>query len=76
MNTCKDCKHWKRFNDEMDIKYGGGPDAGNCMSDKFIYESGQAPANALAYWDYEGYAAGFHTGQDFGCIHWTQPVTK
>ena len=23
----------------------------------------------LTYWDYEGYSAGFETGENFGCVH-------
>jgi hypothetical protein len=63
MNTCKDCKHWERNKDE---KY-----AGRCDSEKFVYSDGNdCQKDGLQYWDYEGYSAGFETGEDFGCIHW------
>jgi hypothetical protein len=66
-NTCSSCKYWIRTNDKhVDETLG------NCKSDKFIYDpwSKGHPSDVLVYSDYEGYSAGFCTGQDFGCIHW------
>lgn len=61
MITCKECKHWQR-NDETPM--------GECLSDKFEYGgTSDIEKDGLIYWDYEGYHAGFHTGEDFGCIH-------
>jgi hypothetical protein len=67
VNTCKDCKHWTRSSGSYSEIYSG-----NCDSDKFIEASAgvKIPKDGLEYWDYEGYSAGFSTGEDFGCIHW------
>jgi len=67
---CKDCKYWERSNkDYFDNNYG---DCNN--EDKFFYGSpykgeGEFSSDLMFYYDYEGYSAGFYTGQDFGCIH-------
>jgi hypothetical protein len=66
-NTCGKCAHWTR------IEFGE-PHAGKCASDKFIYGD-QPPKDGLTYWDYESYKAGFETGEDFGCIHFSDRVT-
>ncbi len=70
MNLCKTCKHWARTTEALDISYHGGH-AGKCGSDKFVW-SAKPPTNGLAYWDYDDYAAGFMTGENFGCIHWAK----
>jgi hypothetical protein len=63
---CVTCRYWKRCTDEFT-----GPYAGTCSCEKFIYEAGdKLPKDALTYWDYESYAAGFETGENFGCVHW------
>ena len=67
MNTCKTCRHWKRATDKFDMEYHG-KHAGQCSSDKFVYDE-KLPKDGLQYWDYEGYSAGFRTGENFGCIH-------
>ena len=69
MNTCKTCKHWTRTEGDFNISYHGAH-SGNCDSDKFT-ESDKVRPDGLNYWDYEGYSAGFETGEDFGCVHWT-----
>ena len=60
LGRCVSCEHWKR-----DEGYKG-----RCNSDKFEYETCQE--DGLEYWDYEGYSAGFCTGDRFGCIHWVR----
>ena len=67
MGTCKSCKHFTRMESDFDKQYHGAH-AGTCDSEKFIYE-GEVPKDGLSYWDYESYSAGFHVGEDFGCIH-------
>lgn len=62
MNTCKSCRFWKRDKDERRAH------AGTCSNDKFVYDE-PLPKDGLLYWDFEGYSAGFSTGEDFGCIH-------
>ena len=72
MITCKECRHWKRLTGKHDKSFHGEY-AGECSSEKFRY-NGEGPTQTardeFTYWDYEGYAAGFHTGENFGCIHW------
>lgn len=69
MGTCKDCVSFKRVEGEFELRYHG-KDAGTCDNKHFIYaDNGKVPADSLAYWDYEGYSAGFHVGANFGCIH-------
>lgn len=63
MNLCKDCKHWKRREDDY-----RGEHVGDCSSDHFVYME-KCPSDGLEYWDYEGYSAGFLTGENFGCVH-------
>lgn len=71
MKTCKTCKCWKRETDDFDKKYHGEW-SGDCSSGKFVYDNKEptTPKDGLEYWDYEGYSAGFKTGEDFGCIHY------
>ena len=80
--TCKNCRWWKRGEN---IRYTGeymDPDRkrvvtpsthGKCDSDKFVYagRENDSETDSLWYEDYESYAAGFDTGEDFGCIHWS-----
>jgi hypothetical protein len=68
MNTCKNCKHWKRVPAGFETDYHG-PHAGNCNHDAFVYDGKKVGASELHYWDHEGYSAGFLTGEDFGCVH-------
>jgi hypothetical protein len=66
-NTCDRCVHWRRQEGKYD-----DPLFGTCVSDHFEYESPSAKTSrptSLIYWDYEGYSAGFATGEKFGCIH-------
>ena len=66
--TCKDCKYWTReFGPIREAEYSGW-----CNCSKFAYTGGgdRLEKDGLGYWDYEGYAAGLNTGEDFGCIHW------
>lgn len=68
---CRTCEHWRRHRDALDV-VNHGEHAGLCGSSKFAYGcSSQTPRDGLQYWDYEGYSAGFETGEDFGCVHWT-----
>ena len=67
---CGSCTHWKRVSESFDIKYHGAH-TGECKSENFVYQQhGEVPVNGLAYYDCEGYSAGFYTGEAFGCIHW------
>lgn len=72
MNKCATCKHWSRVSGDFDVRFHGAH-AGNCASDAFTYTDEQPtpkiPKDGLGYWDYEGYSAGFMTGEDFGCVH-------
>ena len=70
-NVCSRCVHWTRNS--------SAPDApkkvyGRCDSSKFV-ESVDPKADELEYYDYEGYCAGFLTGESFGCIHFS-PIQK
>ena len=71
MNTCDTCKHWRRVERPFDVEHHG-KHAGECNSDAFEYKDagGEVPHKGLAYWDYEGYSAGFMTAEDFGCVNW------
>jgi hypothetical protein len=51
------------------LKEHGFPFYGNCKCSKFNYDDIPNTSDGLSYMDCEGYAAGFVTGQDFGCIH-------
>jgi len=65
---CKDCIYWSdldwktTFREPVDYKIG------KCSCPSFV-ESETPPKDGLEYWDAEGYLAGFHVGEDFGCIH-------
>lgn len=59
-----------------------GANYGNCTCPKFKYDlpkdvdpkTGEVlfiEADSLLYWDEEIYAAHFVTGENFGCIHWS-----
>lgn len=72
MKTCKNCIFWERYKEAGDIE-SRGEHAGICNSAKFIDANDsceKVPKDGLRYWDYEGYSAGFETGENFGCIHW------
>ena len=67
--NCNSCKFFKPASG-FDKGYHG-EHSGTCSSDKFVYmDGGKVPEDGLAYWDYEGYSAGFQVGAFFGCIHW------
>jgi hypothetical protein len=70
--NCKNCKYWHKYTDDFDVEYHG-PMMGVCHSDKFRYKesSEKAKPDELMYWDDEGYSAGFETGADFGCVHFS-----
>lgn len=59
--TCSNCVFWKR----------GKGRQGKCSCPKFVYAGykPRIPRDGLGYWDHEGYAASFSTGEAFGCIH-------
>jgi hypothetical protein len=67
---CKHCAYWERYSDAFNIKYHG-PHAGECSCDKFTYsdDDSKVSRDGLQYWDYDGYSAGFETGELFGCVH-------
>lgn len=81
MITCKECQYWKR-NKPKTTGYPGYVEEynefmvhfGTCAHEAFVYDSiwqerEDLPKNGLVYEDYEGFAANFQTGEDFGCIH-------
>jgi len=65
--VCKNCKWWKRLEGKI---YPGH--TGDCNCEKWVEADGYVvcPIDGVEYWDFEGYSAGFYTGEDFGCIHW------
>ena len=67
---CKNCDYWERS------KCGNSPRIlyyGTCGSGKWTYrEDHECDVDGVQYWDYEGYAAGFETGENFGCRHWSE----
>ena len=77
---CERCAHWTEELDRTRI----APDtfdtvdagrAGKCSCPSFIYTGGMdldVPTDGVIYWDADSYAAGFLTGPEFGCIHWSQ----
>ena len=68
MIKCKECKFW----DKNDVVVSDLPkgDYGSCSSDGFNYQIAIGDRkDMLIYADYEGYSAGFMTGEEFGCIH-------
>jgi hypothetical protein len=76
--TCSKCKYWRR-------EYGSTPTGipvtslfGDCDCTKFVYSgtSDLEATDSLIYWDYESYKAGFVTGKDFGCIHFSKEEKK
>jgi len=70
---CKDCMFWEPM--ENKGNWIGNRNQGDCSCKSFIeYISCDAeyPVDSLVYWDAEGYASGFNTGCDFGCIHWRE----
>lgn len=77
MNTCRTCKFYSTT-PEVTINFFDGTTAtekpeGECSCPKFRYvysAAAQLADDELGYWDFEGYAAGFNVGPDFGCIHW------
>lgn len=69
MNTCKECKFWKPI-EKKEWTSKEDEYSGHCSSAKFVYGE-DIPTDGLKYWDYEDYSAGFATGRDFGCIHWS-----
>lgn len=71
LHRCATCKHWRRYTSELDVKYNG-KHAGTCNSESFVEGTGAPRANGLLYWDYEGHSAGFSTGENFGCVHWSE----
>ena len=77
-NRCADCRYWSRYSDKYDLAYHGA-DRGQCSSPAFVCANdlvtdrgatGKANSDQLCYWDSESYAAGFDTGENFGCLAW------
>lgn len=64
---CKNCKFWERDDGILDMPKAQG----ECHNTNFIY-TGTLEINEpdeFVYSDYEGYAASFYTGENFGCVH-------
>ena len=64
MQTCKTCKHWKKFEEDY-----VPPDyqIRRCKNPKM--EHNECPLkNTASPHDYDGYEADFITGEDFGCV--------
>ena len=76
MNTCETCAAWTQEEPRGCARLPKG--FGYCVSPKFYYtgdgtdDPAEGEVDCLTYWDCEGYGAGFETGKDFGCIHWTK----
>lgn len=74
---CKNCISWTRCingkYDPVDKSHQG-----DCISNAFLYSDNNcvAPTNGLVYWDAESYAAGFQTGENFGCVHFNPNPPK
>lgn len=72
LKICKNCRYWTRYMPESYEVYR--EHFGTCHHERFLYGGvvGYHPdnSNSLYYWDFESYAAGFATGEDFGCVHW------
>lgn len=68
MMKCKKCIYWSQDSHEQEEDF-----LGECNSDRFIEPCGaKTDKGALYYYDYDGYSAGFFTGEDFGCIYFKQ----
>ena len=75
---CQFCSFWTRGKLDMDRENAfrlrmPSEQYGGCSNPKFVYpQNGSEPLpDGLTYADGEGCYAMFHTGEDFGCIHWT-----
>jgi hypothetical protein len=71
LERCKNCKYWTRTEKE---EHNSGL-YGDCNSSKFEYEIDReslVDGDKLLYQDYEGFSAGFVTGEEFGCIHFKE----
>ena len=72
---CGDCKHWNNTK-----RYGAFPENlkdkyGKCSSKGIAYgDVEDNRTDMLIYKDYEGYAAGFSTGVNFGCVHFKPEI--
>lgn len=68
---CKNCKYFSPQEDDF-FKERYPFLWGKCNSEKFVYTGDLATIekDGMAYWDSEGYAAGFSVAEEFGCIHW------
>lgn len=66
--TCDRCAFWQGYEDP----YSEEMHLGRCSCPKVVYtgDGRRIGKDELAYWDYEGYNAGFNVGPKFGCIHW------
>jgi hypothetical protein len=71
---CKNCMYWTPT-----AKDDGKVGFGDCDCDKFVEDTFSIQTyqtDWLVYADFEGYAASFTTGENFGCIHWVKrPLT-
>lgn len=64
---CKDCKYWKR-----EVYPGKEQYYGSCSNEKLVDTNiAQIPVDGLGTHDHGGYMSGFNTGENFGCIHFT-----
>ncbi len=72
--TCKNCIFWTHriFSESTpETEY-----LGFCSSPNFVYTGDGAciGKEQLGYWDWDEYKAKFHTGSDFGCIHFKKRI--
>ena len=85
---CKNCKYWKRLESykvgfcknknfiyRFDEKYDIFDKDGNLIDSGLKYDT-PGIKNKLIYYDYDEYTAGFVTGEEFGCIHFKQKLSK
>ena len=73
MSLCKKCKFFER--NEKNKYLMRSKKYGHCNCKKFVYgASGKRELfkDRLYFRDYEGYAAAFEVGEEFGCIHFEE----
>jgi len=73
-HICKNCKWWEVYTNTK-LK---GYEIGVCSNPKFVYARLEdiCPKDGLQYWDSDSYLAGFHTGEEFSCLHWKPKEEK
>lgn len=89
---CKDCKYFKRFDNKKRYEEYRWEKYGTCQSKKFLYglthkefvdvlddiipEISLLDTDLLLYNDYDSYNAEFEVGENFGCIHFEENISR